>query len=261
MTDECEQDEGLAPLRATVADAWRLFGRHAVPTVPLDACVCPCCMAPELEQEMRELPLTALTAKHFYEYNCAAKSEVQPADELLYLLPRMMEVLAEGAEISHSIELSLDRLGNCPRDSFDDAEREVLDRFALAYFERSIGVKSRGVTVDPMSQLLMFDIGGIDIGPLLDVWLQSDTPWSTVHFVRTTSWDFWEKQDYQNAFATDRLAFRQRIRLWLVDLANRRRFADKLLHPDFQSLAARQPATGQVAFSTMVDGVFDNLSQ
>lgn len=58
--------------------------------------------------------LRQLTTRHFYAYGDTAKSLVQPSSELRYLLPRLLELLAEGAELRHSTELILDRLGNCP---------------------------------------------------------------------------------------------------------------------------------------------------
>ena len=142
MKHNVEQPEGREPPRSVVEDVYRVFRRHKAPAASLDACL-NCCMSPELEREMRQLPLSKLTRQHFYEYNTAAKSEVQPAAELLYLLPRMLELLAEGAEIHHSIELSLDRLGRCPADTFDEAEQRVLNQFALSYFEQSIAASER----------------------------------------------------------------------------------------------------------------------
>ena len=260
MNDNIQHPDGSEQLRAVVADAYRVFHRYKPPASSLDACS-NCCMSPELEREMRQLPLSKLTPRHFYEYNTAAKSEVQPVDELLYLLPRMLELMAEGAEVHHSIELSLDRLGRCPAGSLDEAERRVLDRFALTYFERSIAAREWMWRDEPISLLLMFDVGGLTIAPLLDSWTRSDEPESTMHFVDATYWNFWEKQDYDNAFAADRPSFRSQIRAWMLDPAHRRRFTDKLMETDFQRLAEGQQARGHIPFSTMVDAVFDHLSQ
>ena len=260
MNDNEEQSEGSQPLRSVVADAYRVFRHYKPPALSLDACL-GCCMSPELEREMRQLPLSKLTRQHFYEYNTAAKSEVQPADELVYLLPRMLELMAERAEIHHSIELSLDRLGRCPAGTFEEAEQRVLSRFALSYFEQSITARDRMWLDEPISLLLMFDIGGLDIAPLLDSWMRREDPEPTMHFVDATYWNFWEKQDYDNAFAADRPAFRSQIRSWMLDPAHRRRFADKLMKPDFQRLAERQEARGHIPFNMMVDAVFDHLTQ
>src|SRR5476651_2034056 len=113
-------------LSAAVAEAYRAFARHVAPAFPLDVCLA-CCCPVDVEQQLRQWPLARLTTGHFYEYNCSAKSEVQPAPEIGHLLPRMLELLAEGGEIHHSVELALDRLGRCPPQSWNESERAALD--------------------------------------------------------------------------------------------------------------------------------------
>src|SRR5689334_22591272 len=80
---------------------------------PLDVCL-NCCVSEKVERELREWPLAEITARHLYDYNTSAKGLVQPVKEVKHLLPRMLELLSEGEQIHHSIELSLDRLGLCP---------------------------------------------------------------------------------------------------------------------------------------------------
>ena len=121
-------------LRAIVAKAHRTFRHHAAPPFPLDVCL-NCCVSEQTEKRLRQWPLDQLTDRYFYEYNTSAKSDIQPVAEIGHLLPRMLELLAEGTEIHHSIELSLDRLGRCPKGSWNEGEQEVLDRFASAYFD------------------------------------------------------------------------------------------------------------------------------
>jgi hypothetical protein len=246
-------------LQSVVEDAYKAFRRHARPAFPLDVCL-NCCMDADLEREMREKPLRELTARHFYEYNTSAKGAEQPVAEILYLLPRMLELIAEDAEVHHSTELFLDRVGRCPTGTFDKAQRGVLDRFALCLFAQAIDAECTWGK-EPFSLLLMFDIGGIDVAPLLSLWVASETPPSAVHYVRDTYWEFWPARDYDNAFAGDRPAFRAQLREWLLHPSNRRRFADKLMKPEFLALAARQGKMGCMPFNMMVDAVFDQLTQ
>ncbi len=254
------QAQSEEKLESAVKQVYQVFSRHAPPTATLDACLA-CCMPAELEEQMRRLPLTKLTAEHFYQYNIAAKSEVQPAAELLYLLPRMLELMAEGAEVHHATELSLDRLGRCPVGSLGGVELNAVNQFAQAYFELKLGATDRLWSEDPICLLLMFDIGGVAIAPMLDHWTQSEQPESTMHFVDATYWHFWEQRDYANAFAADRTAFKSQFRNWALDPKNRLRFADRLMQPDFLRLAQAQECRGQMPFSTMVDAVFDQLTQ
>lgn len=259
MNEECCNNAALA---AVIKDAYSVFRQYKAPASMLDVCL-ECCMPPELEQEMRQLPLNKLGRQHFYEYNTSAKSEVQPAHELGYLLPRLLELMAEGVDIHHSIELSLERVGRCPAGSFRDAELEVLNRFAKAYFRQTLCGAQRvnSYCEDPPSVLLMFDIGGLAVEPMLDLWLQMDCPESTAQLVQSLYWDYSANQDYTNAFATDRPAFRETLRAWILNPQHRQCFVEKLLKPEFQQLAQTRGLIGYTEFSTMVDAVFDQLSQ
>ena len=248
-----------------VAEAYRTFRRRPAPPFPLDVCL-PCCVSEEVERQLRQWPLARLTPHHFYEYNTSAKSLLQSAREVGYLLPRWLELLAEGARIHHSIELSLDRLGRCPRGSWSEDEQALLDRFALAFFDcvlrgGPLGQAPGRWQDDPLSVLLMFDIGGLAIEPLLARWLSCEDPVSTAQFVVATYWDFWDQGEYGNAFASDRPAFKETIREWLQDPDHRQRFVAKLLAPGFQALVEVHLPIGRTTFSAMVDGVFDHLAR
>lgn len=132
LTDNPIQTRERA-LQAALASTYECFGRYRLPGGLLDVCTA-CCMDAALEREMHKLPLRALSERHFYQYNDSAKSDVQPADEILYLLPRMLELLAQGAQLHHSTELYLDRVGRCEPGAFSSRERQVLQDFALAHF-------------------------------------------------------------------------------------------------------------------------------
>lgn len=259
MDHKDEQSEVPKPLQLVVEDAYKVFRRHRPPSRVLDVCL-NCCMSADLEQEMRRLPLRDLTAQHFYEYNTSAKSEVQPAAEIQYLLPRMLELIAEGVDVHHSTELFLDRVGRCPAGSLTEAERAVLDQFALSYFARAVCEEQRGWD-SPLSVMLMFHIGGLDVTPLMAFWTGCDDLRSTLQFVRETYWEFWPEQEYGNAFAGDRPDFRSQLRTWLLDPSTRRRFANRLMDPEFLRLVAQEPCTGRVSLNCMVEAVFDHLSR
>jgi hypothetical protein len=248
-----------------VADAYRAFARYREPVRPLDICGA-CCVSEEIDRQLCEWPLKRLKAQHFNEYNGSAKSEVQDAREVGYFLPRMLELLAEGDQIHHSLELSLDRLGRCPQGSWTPEQQSTLSRYALAYFDAILigGPLSGGVSRwldDPLSVLLMFDIGALETEPLLEHWLKCEHPFSTVQFVQTTYWDFWRHREYSNAFATSRPDFRQKVRAWLLHPEHRRKFALKMLSSDFLVLAEALPPTGHTTFDTMIEGVFEQLTQ
>ena len=254
------QDPCVIAMQDAVGDAYRAFRRYPAPAFPLDVCLS-CCVPDDVEKALREWPLERLTAKQFWDYNTSAKSEIQNAREVGHFVPRMLELLAEGEEIHHSLEISLDRLGRCPDGSWNEAERAALDRFASAYFAAVLsGPLAFRWFDDPMSVLLMFHIGGLSIEPLLQAWLDCEHPSSTIQYVRATYWDFWSEQRYINAFADDQPAFSERLGQWLLDPECRRRFAARLMSAEFLEQASRQEATGCTPFGSMVDAVFDHLT-
>ena len=112
-------------LQEAVATVYEAFAGAPVPQAPLDACTY-CCMDPACETQMRRLPLSALTAQHFYAYNGAAKSTVQPAPEMHYLLPRLLELVVQEAELHHALEITLQRLGACPAEAFSPRQHAAI---------------------------------------------------------------------------------------------------------------------------------------
>lgn len=247
-------------MAAIVAEAYEVFGRYASPQQPLNACVA-CCMDPALEAEMRQRPLRSLQRHHFYDYNCAAKDRMQPAAEILYFLPRLLELLAAGEELHHSIELSLDRLGHGPAETLRPEERAVLDRFALQYFQDDLACPQPGWRGDPVSVLLMVDYAGLDVTPLLEHWRQTDDPRATCAFVDARYWEFSDLGAMSHAFATDRQRFQHTMSRWVLDPATRATFVDRLMRPEFQALAQQESDRGCMPFLTMVDAVFDRLAE
>jgi len=253
-----------AELRAAVAQAYDVFARFPEPRFPLGVCLA-CCVSPEIERELRQWKLPALTAHHLYEYNASAKPMQQSVAELGHLLPRMLDLIAAGEEVHHSTELFLSRLGNCPVGSWRVDEQAVLDRFAAALFEVALRGEpltdgARHWPEDPLATLLMFDVAGLSIDPLLARWQQCEQVAAATWFVESAYWNFCEDETYSNPFATDRPAFQRRLRDWLRDPACRRDFAAKLLAPAFQDVAQTHVADGRMPFLLMVDAVFDYLA-
>ena len=247
-------------LRAAVDDAYRVFGGYRVPAFPLDVCLA-CCVSPEDERELREWPLAQLTRSHLWTYNDSAKKAIQDPRDVGYFVPRLLELLAEGAEIHHSMEVSLDRLGRCPAGSWNGEERAALDRFALAYFDVVLRDGVDRWPDDALTVLAMFEIGGVAIDPLLEFWLQCDAPMAAIQYVWATYFGFWDDGRYDGAFTADRPAFTERLTRWLTDADCRRRFAARLSTPEFRALAQRQHDMGPHPFTTAAEIVLIHLTR
>lgn len=220
------------PLNAAVQTVYRAFSHYSAPKALLDVCT-GCCMEAALEHEMRNLPLRQLTQEHFYQYNDSAKSEVQPADEIKYYLPRMLELLAQGARLHHSTELYLDRLGRCEPNAYSPDEQFALLAYARAFFAE--GLEQWEPDQEALFQgehafsiLLMWDYAGVPLQPLLEDWLANDSEAAALSFVESFYWDYWlVGAAIANPFAE--APFRQAMTAWLTDPQTKAAWADKLL--------------------------------
>lgn len=221
-------------LEAATQAAYKAFAQYQAPDYLLDVCTA-CCMSAKLEQEMRSLPLRQLTQRHFYEYNDSAKSQVQPAREIKYLAPRLLELLTEGARLHHSTELYLDRLGRCDPGSFSATEQAALQGFALAYFAQ--GLEQWPAASDSLFQgdnafsiLLMWAYARVPLEPLLQHWLDCESDASILNFVDACYWDYaWYANQMGNAFATDQVEYKRTMEGWLNKPATKARWAEKLM--------------------------------
>jgi hypothetical protein len=258
---------GLSPgLKQAVDRLYAVFSRYRAPPYCLDVCLA-CCMDESLEKEMRRLPLRQITARHFYEYNSSAKSEVQPENEIKYLLPRMLELIACGAEVHHSEELYLDRLGNCEADAFSTEEYKAIEAFALAYFTDCLSQhpweSGEGYGGDAVFELLlMFAIGGINVQPLLDRWLKDESTAATLHYVSAGFYEFWKDQRIRNAFADHRSLFQETVKTWLTDYSHRQIFARRILKLEMNNLDQTPTCYygSRVTPQDMAETVFDLIT-
>jgi hypothetical protein len=228
-----QANKSIYPLSISQAiqKLYTAFANHKPPMEYIDACTC--CMEIEKQKEMMTLPLKKIPASLFYEYNDSAKSQNQPANEIKYFLPRMLEVLAEGAEIHHSVELYLDRIGRCAPEAISDAQRAALDEFALSFFSEYLRAAPWSKPAwsqfeNAFGVLLMFDIGGFAIEPLLQFWLSESSEASTLHYVESSYFDFWTERRIENAFATDRIKFQQEMNTWLINAENQEIFYKRI---------------------------------
>ena len=252
-------------LNAAVRRAYEVFGAYTPPKHPLDVCTF-CCMGEELEREMRAVPLRRLKRLHFYEYSTGAKSvDGQPADEVKYLLPRLLELLATGEDTHHSVELALDRVGRCPAGSFDADERAVLDEFMLASFDACLRGEwtADGIWYDledPLALLVMADYAGIALEPLLQHWAQHPSTHATVRFVESTYWGFWPSHKITNAFASDRPRLQAVFKDWMLAPSTKAAFTKRLLQPQFLDQVEQTASNTCAPFPVMVEAVFDHLA-
>lgn len=256
---------GHQALDAAIDQLYQVFRHHPAPAHPLDVCLS-CCVDPAVEQALREWPLHTLEARHFYQYNDSAKGPLQPADEVLYFLPRLLELLAQGAHLHHSTELYLDRLGRCDPQAFTAAERAAIAGLALAHFQAGLrqwplGSSTLFMGENAFSILLMWGIGQVDVTPLLAHWLDCDEVPATLHYIEASHWDFWACGGaYANPFASDHASFSHQLHAWMTQPRHRQVFAQRILDCVDQGLPSDWlPSGGPCGLRQRAAEVFDAL--
>ncbi|MFW2176832.1 MULTISPECIES: hypothetical protein [unclassified Moraxella] len=250
-------------LRQEINRCYDVFGKCLRPTQPLNACTCPMCLDPKLEQEMKTLPLAQITAKHFYRYNSSPLNKVQNANEIKYFLPRMIELFVQGEYLHHSTELYFERVGNCPADSFSPKEQAVWQQFADAYLDEMLKVYCWEYSTiykwhsSIFDVLLMFYKGNIDIQPFLQRWRNTQTPQAIVNYIHESYWDFWCDGGYKNPFADDLPKFREVMDDWLNDESNKGYFIEQILNLDSQVIEEFYAWNGRYG---LVENLFDLMT-
>ena len=227
-------------IEEVIKDAYQIFRRYGVPS-DLNICTS-CCVDKKTERALRTEMVHTLSREVMNGYVGSARSEPQSADEVRYFLPRMLELIAQHQELHHSTEIYLTRLEAVDLSLFTDAERTLLDRFALVFFEDFIneypvkrGVHREGGAFDgedAFTILLMFFKGGISIVPLLQAWLSCETDEATLHYAVQMYWDYADTcsaHGYQNAFASDTPEFRDELKVWVSSPLVKQTFAQRLL--------------------------------
>lgn len=219
-------------VRAALAVVYTTFGRYGAPKRLNDAV--PWHIDEDVNRDMCTLPLRDLKRRHFWEYNIENQYEVQPAEEIKYFLPRMLELVVHREEINHAPELYLQRLGQCGPNALSLAERAVLEDFAVAFFawaleqwpdqDRPVLPYGNAFTI-----LLMWDIAGLDVSPLLSHWLSHEGAAPTLHYVEAVYWDYLKTgRRVDMVFSEDRPLFQEKLSNWLELAENRVRFSERI---------------------------------
>jgi hypothetical protein len=153
-------------LKAVIEEAWQVFDQPAPRTTGV--CV-GCCMDPKIEADFLKRKARELPSAYVREWYFAAYANDISHDHIAWLLPRVMEMLAdeeEVASVGHEVIFARLPLTGFP-DRWPHAEVAVVNRFARALFERKLGEADLRFPQDIDSWLCMFGQGGIDIDPLL----------------------------------------------------------------------------------------------
>ena len=153
-------------LKAAIDEAWRVFDMPA----PKDLGVCTvCCMDPEEAARMQRTDARHLTVAQLDDWYSSAFAAEPTKQQVAWLLPRVMEILAAGGEVFHlgrEVVLKRLRLSGFP-DHWARAEVRAIEAFSNAAFESLIHGEVSGSDFNVDEWLCMFAFSGIQMEPFL----------------------------------------------------------------------------------------------
>lgn len=153
-------------LKAAIDEAWRVFDIPA----PVDLGVCTfCCMAPVEAIKMVQTRAKDLTVAQINNWYGSAFASEPTKAQVAWLLPRVMEIIAEGGEIaSFGNEVAFKRL---PLSGFPQRwtqeEVRAVEAFAHAAFDAFVTKRITTEFLDFDGWLCMFSFSGIPLEPFL----------------------------------------------------------------------------------------------
>ncbi len=170
-------------LRNAFETAYKAFGSRRLGR-PMEVCRCNMCMSDEMERSILRTPLRELSRDQLYEYTNSAHGW---SDEFLYFIPRYMELITSGEELTlldnHQI---LARFKKAPENRMSAAEEAALGEWLLSLFEdrllRPISDEELDEAADSIGVLYFPDFLARDLADVIEV--ASPTPFDTTGFQR-----------------------------------------------------------------------------
>lgn len=114
-----------------------------------------------------------------------------------HLLPKILELLVQGEYIRHCYECIFDKC-RFNLNVWNTEEIEFMQRFAQCYFQMQLMKFEETESVDQF--IIMFDLAGLDIRPLLKTWEQHfNHPTALLNLIQMLHYDF-SNDSYDQAF-------------------------------------------------------------
>lgn len=150
------------PFFDLIDEAYRVFA-YRKPTNPE---VCACCMDAGIRANFFNLPVRELPLGYVRDWYFAAYEPTGVAKATWgYLLPRLLEILASGEDVSAmGLEVSLNRFDTGNPDNWSKAEWSILDRFQRRYLRQH--AEQENDFLD--DAICMFRLAGWPLTDLLD---------------------------------------------------------------------------------------------
>lgn len=160
-----------------IKEAYEVFEKYSVIHPLSDVCTF-CCLNEPFHSELVKTDKNKISYEALYEYNEAAYACEQVEEETKYFLPRQIELVFENRIPKINEELMFNR---CRNVNFLPKEKELLNRFAMFYFQNSVS-NYRGINAIWIDGILLMLNNITDIQLIFLAWENSSSISSTKVF-------------------------------------------------------------------------------
>lgn len=212
---------------ALIAALYRCFADYRA-AYPLTLCQCASCMPPEEQRAFLAIPLRELPAPYLSAYLSSVPGDEESAylSESKHFLPRICELLLEGAELSSLTETTLGKL-NLQSSIWTADERSLLARFSRTFMTHIYRDNPfpHGLRDHSANYLLMFHWAGLDLTrELADIWTAHAHPPAALrdfmNLLEDMDWESgsirWEKALYLPEHCPAREDFVAHMQAWFA---------------------------------------------
>lgn len=214
-------------LKTLIKQAYELFSSYTLGDT-FQVCYGNCCLQMSDGELIKTLAVDQLELRLIYEYLAAAQSNdiYALAQQMKYFVPRILDLLVDGEQVTHSIEISLNKCHMDYDGAWEKEELKFMQKFALDFFEY------QALQCDPINLLdeyvIMFHLTGMNIQFLLDKWLELLKHHSAlISLARMLSYHFSEGF-YTESFAEQDLKYQ--MSLWIKEPLIQNKILDHFLN-------------------------------
>lgn len=188
-------------LKATIADAWTVFGRYRF-EAPIEVCRCASCVGPETYELFLTTPIAWMPQALVAEYTNSAHGPGRIVDEQFRaLLPRYFELIAAGEWPSLDPVITLRRLVTAGwREAWPAAEVATIDAYFIALFEFWLGHRDGVGNAGGGDVLGAIAYAGGPLEKLLAIWDETPDPLASVKLAELVISTAWGKRRSLGAF-------------------------------------------------------------
>lgn len=211
-SDNLPSIELPAELQQLISEAYRIF-THSL-NGKLNVCS-PCCISEEQVRELIITPVSELSLSIIYDYLDAVHYD-EAGYEIKHFLPRILEFLAGGFDLSHSTELMLQRC-HFKKNCWQETELDFMNRFSSEFIKYVLTNSTKSKWDNAISYILMFDLAELPTEHLLKIW-EEMLPYSRTAFQHFQDFMYYYidyEGYYSNSFSHNP-DFNNQVRDWVT---------------------------------------------